>query len=54
VRMITKTKPAESWLRCDAHPAWTRDWQWVSFNAVPDGTRHVFLADMRDKLVENR
>jgi Tol biopolymer transport system component len=50
VRMITKTKPVESWLRLDPHPAWTRDWQWVAFNAVPDGTRHVFLADMRSKL----
>lgn len=50
VRMATKTRSAESWMRCDPHPAWTRDWQWVSFNAVPDGFRHVFLADMRGKL----
>ncbi len=47
VRFVNDTRTAESWMRCDPHPAWTRDWQWVCFNAVPDGTRRVFLADMR-------
>jgi Tol biopolymer transport system component len=32
-------------LRVDPHPAWDRSWRYVTFNAVTDNTRRVFLAD---------
>ncbi|MBS0319262.1 MAG: hypothetical protein JSR18_01860 [Proteobacteria bacterium] len=33
-------------LRVDAHPAWDRDFRRIAFNASPDGTRRVFVADL--------
>jgi len=33
-------------LRVDPHPAWAPDWRHVCFNACPDGTRDVFVADL--------
>ncbi len=33
-------------MRVDPHPAWDRAFQRVAFNACPDGTRQVFIADM--------
>jgi hypothetical protein len=33
-------------LRVDSHPAWDRAFRRVAFNACPDGTRQVFVADM--------
>lgn len=33
-------------LRCDAHPAWSRDFLKVCFNGAPEGRRGVFLADL--------
>ncbi len=35
-------------LRVDPHPAWAPDWRHVTFNACPDGTRDVFVADLGD------
>ena len=37
--------PAQE-LRVDSHPAWDRAFRRVAFNACPDGTRQVFIADM--------
>ncbi len=33
-------------LRVDGHPAWSRDFTRVLFQATPDGTRQLFLADL--------
>ncbi len=34
-------------LRVDAHPAWSRDYDRIAFNACPDGRRRVYVADPR-------
>lgn len=36
----------KSTLRCDPHPAWSRDYKRVCFNGTPDGARQVFIADL--------
>lgn len=38
--------------RIDAHPAWDRSGRYVIFNGFLDGTRNVFMADLKDKLNE--
>jgi hypothetical protein len=48
VRINTQTNATWGVLRVDPHPAWTRDWHYVTFNAFVDGTRKVFIADMKD------
>jgi hypothetical protein len=35
-------------MRVDPHPAWDRTWRYVTFNAFVDGTRRVFVADMKE------
>jgi Tol biopolymer transport system component len=35
-------------MRVDAHPAWSPDGRWISFNGCPDGSRRVFLAWVGD------
>lgn len=50
VRINTATPYNESVLRVDPHPAWDRSWQYVVFNGFVDGTRRIFLADMRTLL----
>jgi len=50
IRINTKTKSDDSVLRVDPHPAWDRSWRYVAFNAFVDGTRRVFVADMKEKL----
>lgn len=37
-------------LRLDAHPAWDRTYTRVTFNACPNGTRQVFIADIPREL----
>lgn len=49
-RIKTAQKSGVSALRIDPHPAWDRSWKYVAFNAAPDGTRRVFLADMSSLL----
>ncbi|MEO6927712.1 MAG: hypothetical protein ABI190_00995 [Casimicrobiaceae bacterium] len=39
------TGPAQE-LRVDSHPAWDRNFRRFAFNACPQGTRQVFIADM--------
>lgn len=53
VRFCSNPGNTDAWMRLDPHPAWNRDWSWVSFNAVLDGTRRVLLADMRSKINAN-
>lgn len=36
--------------RVDAHPAWDRSGRYVIFNGYVDGTRNVFMADLKGKL----
>lgn len=36
--------------RVDLHPAWNRSYRYVTFNACPDGTRRVYVADMAEVL----
>jgi hypothetical protein len=40
-------------LRVDAHPAWDRTFTRIAFNACPDGTRRVYVADLQDFLNAN-
>lgn len=35
-------------LRVDPHPAWDRDFRRIAFNACPDGTRRVYVADLSE------
>jgi len=48
-RHIVRVKTAQfspyGALRIDPHPAWDRTWRYFTFNAAPDGTRRVFVAD---------
>ncbi len=37
-------------MRVDPHPAWDPTNRWVAFNACPEGTRGVYLMDMRPLL----
>lgn len=37
-------------MRLDAHPAWDRTGNFVIFNGCPDGTRRVYIADLRSLL----
>ncbi len=50
VRINTAHNSGVSALRIDPHPAWDRSWNYVAFNAAPDGTRRVFLADLSSRL----
>ena len=47
VRINTAQPCEDSVLRVDPHPAWDRSWRYVTFNAFVDGTRKVFIADMK-------
>jgi len=40
----------QSELRVDPHPAWDREFRRITFNAFPDGTRRVFVADLSEAL----
>jgi hypothetical protein len=48
VRINTQTPCEDVVMRVDPHPAWDRTWRYVTFNAFVDGTRRVFVADMKD------
>lgn len=37
-------------LRVDPHPAWDRAYRRLAFNACPDGTRRVYVADLTEVL----
>ncbi len=50
VRINTKQFAADGAMRVDPHPAWDRTWRYVTFNAFVDGTRRVFVADMKERL----
>ncbi len=48
VRINTQQPVEDPIMRVDPHPAWDRTWRYVTFNAFVDGTRRVFVADMKD------
>ncbi len=50
VRIPTQQPCAESPMRVDPHPAWDRTGRYVAFNGFVEGTRRVFVADMKPLL----
>lgn len=50
VRIHTKQSCEDSVMRVDPHPAWDRNWRYVVFNGFVEGTRRVFIADMKPLL----
>jgi hypothetical protein len=48
VRINTQQPCEDNVLRVDPHPAWDRTWRYVTFNGFVDGTRRVFIADMKN------
>ena len=37
-------------LRIDPHPAWDRDYEFITFNGCENGVRRVYVADLRSKI----
>jgi hypothetical protein len=50
VRINVRTPSDDVVLRVDPHPAWDRTWRYVTFNAFVNGSRRVFIADMKSLL----
>jgi len=50
IRMRTRTEQQASCitLRVDPHPAWDFKQTWLAFNGFADGTRRVYIADLRE------
>jgi hypothetical protein len=48
LRIATRPKRygSQRELRIDPHPAWDREFRRIAFNANPDGTRRVYVADL--------
>jgi hypothetical protein len=46
IRTVPPWSGSKNELRGDPHPAWSRDYRLVTFNACPDGTRRVYVADL--------
>lgn len=46
--VFTLGMPNANVLRIDPHPAWSRDYRKVCFNAAPEGRRQVFVADLEE------
>ena len=44
--VYTLGMPNANVLRIDPHPAWSRDYTQVCFNAAPEGRRQIFVADV--------
>jgi hypothetical protein len=44
--VYTLGMPNANVLRIDPHPAWSRDYTKVCFNAAPEGRRQIFVADV--------
>ena len=43
---FTLGMPNANVLRIDPHPAWSRDYSKICFNAAPEGRRQIFVADL--------
>jgi hypothetical protein len=48
VRINTGQPCEDSVMRVDPHPAWDRTWRYITFNGFVNGTRRVFIADMKE------
>jgi hypothetical protein len=46
--VFTLGMPNANVLRIDPHPAWSRDYTKVCFNAAPEGRRQIFVADLSE------
>jgi hypothetical protein len=46
--IFTLGMPNANVLRIDPHPAWSRDYSKICFNAAPEGRRQVFVADLAE------
>ncbi|MCW8925082.1 MAG: hypothetical protein OQJ84_02410 [Xanthomonadales bacterium] len=46
--VFTLGMPNANVLRIDPHPAWSRDYTKVCFNAAPEGRRQIFVADVSE------
>jgi len=46
IRTVPPFRGPKNELRVDPHPAWDRTFRRIAFNACPDGTRRVFVADL--------
>lgn len=46
IRTVPEWEGPKRELRVDPHPAWDRAWRRIAFNACPDGTRRVYVADL--------
>jgi hypothetical protein len=46
--VFTLGMPNANVLRIDPHPAWSRDYSKICFNAAPEGRRQVFVADVSE------
>ena len=49
--VYTLGMPNANVLRIDPHPAWSRDYTKICFNAAPEGRRQIFVADV-EELIE--
>jgi hypothetical protein len=50
VRTVPDFNGPENELRVDPHPAWGPEHRRIAFNAYPDGTRRVFVADLAGRI----
>ena len=48
--VFTLGMPNANVLRIDPHPAWSRDYTRVCFNAAPEGRRQVYVADLSEHI----
>jgi Tol biopolymer transport system component len=46
--VFTLGMPNANVLRIDPHPAWSRDYTKVCFNAAPEGRRQIYVADLSE------
>ena len=46
-RFFVPEKYKEQYSRCDLHPRWRPDGTQLAFNSVHDGTRQVYLRDVK-------
>ena len=54
VKVVPPFEGAKRELRVDPHPAWDYGFRRVAFNACPDGTRRVYVADLSGLVVSPR
>ena len=48
IRTVPDYEGPKRELRVDPHPSWDRAYRRIAFNACPDGTRRVYIADLSE------